>query len=93
MGWYKNYVKAVVLETKQKIDDKKKQKCLDKYTVHDGSQIIHFKGRAGTGERFANCVEYYKCLGYPEKKAYETCKIIAIKKRSRQIAGRGAGGK
>jgi len=92
MGWYRSYVKAVVLETKQKIEGNK-SKCLDRYTVHDGSKIVHFKGRAGTGERFANCVEYYKCLGYSEKKAYETCKIIAIKKRSRQIAGKGAGGK
>ncbi len=93
MGWYRHYVKAIVFETRQKLENREKQKCLDKYTVHDGSKIVHFKGRAGTGERFANCIEYHKCIGYSEKKAYETCKIIAIKKRNRQIAGRGANAK
>jgi len=93
MKEYRAYVKAVVLETKLRVGDQRKKRCLDKYTVHDGSRIVHFKGRAGTGERFANCVEYHKCLGFSEKRAYETCKIIAIKKRSKQVAGKGAGGR
>jgi len=53
----------------------KSSKCREKYLSEEG----HFKGKAGTGERFDNCVKYQKCLGKSEEAAKRIC--AAIKKR------------
>lgn len=52
--------------------------CKSRYYDSSGG---HFKGEAGTGERFDNCVKYFKnCEGKSEEAAQKICAAIARRK-------------
>jgi len=74
------FEKKIIVETI--FDEYKKAKSRDKckeryYNYEEG----HFKGRAGTGERFENCVKYFSvCEGKSEESARKICAEIARRK-------------
>ena len=54
--------------------------CLARYYNFEEN---HFKGRAGTGERFENCIKaFMRCHGYDEDSARRICAYIYHRKYS-----------